>query len=120
MYGDVVTIPQAIIVCVFSIAVVFFVLYLLSVLINVVAAIINAAQKKSAPAPATATKAAPAPVETVTETAKPEDDGALTAVIAAAIAAATGKSASSFVIKSIRPLNQDSEWGRISRSSSLR
>lgn len=118
MYGDVVTIPQAITVCVFSIAVVFFVLYLLSVLINVVAAIINGAQKKSDPAPAT--KAAPAPVETVTETAEPEDDGALTAVIAAAIAAATGKSASSFVIKSIRPLNQDSEWGRISRSSSLR
>ena len=117
MYGDVVTIPQAITVCLFSIAVVFFVLFLISVLINIVARIINGAQKKPEPAPV---KAAPAPAETETVTAEAEDDTVLTAIVAAAIAAATGKSTNSFVIKSITPLNQESDWSRISRSSSLR
>ena len=114
MFGENLTLGQASIVALFSIAVVFLVLLAISYLINLIAMIVSSIQK---PKEAPAAKSAPAPA--AEEPAATEDDSHLVAVITAAVAAYLGKDSSSFVVKSITPLNTESDWSRLSRTSAL-
>ena len=109
MFGEKLTMGEASIVALFSITVVFLVL---------VAAIINKAQKpKETPAPKSAPVEKSAPAAPVKE--EKADDSHLVAVITAAVAACLGKEPGSFVVKSITPLNTESDWSRLSRTSAL-
>lgn len=114
MFGDQLTIGQATTVALFSIAVVFVVLLAISYLITLVSKIVNRKPKETAPA---ATKAAPAAA--AAPAVEKKDDSALVAAITAAVAAYLGRDANSFVVKSITPLNTESDWSRLSRTNSL-
>lgn len=117
MFGEHLTVGEATLVAVFSITVVFLVLLLISYLIKLVAMIVNNMNKpKAAPAAAAPAKSAP-----VAEAPAPkaEDNSALVAAITAAVACYLGKEPGSFVVKSITPLNTESDWSRLSRTSAL-
>lgn len=114
MFGDQVTIPQATLVALFSITVVFLVLLSISYLIKIVAGIVNRNQK-----PKQQEVAKAAPVQEAPAEEEPEDDSHLVAVITAAVASYLGKDAGSFVVKSITPLNTESDWSRLSRTRAL-
>ena len=113
MFGENLTIGQATTVALFSIAVVFLVLLAISYLIVLVSKVVNRKPKETTPV---VTKAAPVAEAPAVEK---KDDTALVAAITAAVAAYLGKSANSFVVKSITPLNTESDWSRLSRTSSL-
>ena len=116
MFGEHLTIGEAITVCIFSITVVFLVLFSITLLINITAKIVNRGKtEKKAPAPVT--KAAPVPAETQVET---KNDSMTALIAAAAIAAYLGKSADQIVVRSITPVhNPESNWSRESRLGSL-
>ena len=115
MFGEYLTMGQASIVALFSITVVFLVLLLISYMIQLIAAIIAKMQK---PKEAPAVKSAPAAEEPAVEE-EPADDSHMDAVIPAAVACCLGKEPGSFVVKSITPLNTESDWSRVSRTSAL-
>lgn len=118
MFGEKLTMGEASIVALFSITVVFLVLLLISCMIRLIAVIINKAQKpKETPAPKSAPVEKSAPAAPVKE--EKADDSHLVAVITAAVAACLGKEPGSFVVKSITPLNTESDWSRLSRTSAL-
>ena len=77
-------------------------------------------KKKAAPAPA---PVAPAPAPVVEETAEEEDEGELIAVIAAAVAAAMeaagAEEPTSFVVRSIRRVNNAPAWNRAGREEQV-
>ena len=108
------TMQEAALNTVMGLGIVFLVLLFLSFLISQFKHIAKLEEKmtkknapeapKAAPAPA-APEAAPAPV------AEPVDDGALIAVIAAAIAAAEGTTTDGFVVRSIKKSNRN-KWQR--------
>ena len=109
-------------VAVVGIATVFVDLVILIGLIKLMDLVLSAASgKKKAAAPAPAPAAAPAPA--VEETVAEEDDGELIAVIAAAVAAAMEaageESASGFVVRSIRRINNAPAWNRAGREEQV-
>lgn len=111
MFGENVTISQAITVCLFSISVVFLVLLSIALLITLTAKILH---RKT---PEKKVEVALTPV--VTPEPKQEEDSALTAIITAAVASYLNKSSSQFIIRSIQPIQVESEWSRVSRTNSL-
>ena len=115
MFGDQLTLSQAVTVCLFSITVVFLVLLSISWLITLTAKILN---RKKSPSPVQAVAAAAAP-EPEPVKAPVQDSGEITAAITAAVAAYLGKNSSQFVVRSIRPVSGESDWSRISRTNSL-
>lgn len=113
MYANqVITVGDAIVVCVFSIAVVFLVLLAISYMIDLVHSILDRNTKKApaAAAPAAA-PAAPAPAP---EAPKPSMDPLL---IAAAVAAYLGTSTDQIIVRSIRrAAPEESSWVQASRT----
>lgn len=115
MFGEHLTIGQAVTVCIFSITVVFLVLFSITLLINITAKIVNR-KKPEKQAPAPVTKTAPAPAETP----QVKDDSQTALIAAAAIAAYLGKSADQIIVRSITPVHTpESNWSRESRLGSL-
>ena len=112
MFGDIITMGQAVTVCVFSLAVVFIVLLTISYIIDFTAWILKRASGKKAPtAPAASAPAAPA--------AAGHDDTADALLAAAAVAAYLGKSTDQFVVRSIRrATSAETSWSQTSRVGS--
>ncbi len=109
MFGDVITMGDAVVVCLFSLAVVFLVLLAISYMIDLVHYLLTRGEKKpAAPAPAPAAPAAAA--------APARDDHADAVLIAAAVAAYLGTTTDQFVVRSIRRLvPEESPWVQASR-----
>ena len=97
MFGDVITMGDAVVVCLFSLAVVFLVLLAISYMIDLVHYLLTRGERKpAAPAPAPAAPAAAA--------APARDDHADAVLVAAAVAAYLGTTTDQFVVRSIRRL----------------
>lgn len=111
MYANqVITIGDAVVVCGFSLAVVFLVLLAISYMIDLVHWILTRSVK--APAAASAPAAAPAPAAP----APAKDTGADAVVIAAAIAAYLGTTTDRIVVRSIRRVSDgETPWVQASR-----
>lgn len=109
MFGDQVTFSQAVIVCVFSLVVVFAVLLVISYVIDLTAWLINRFSKggKTKAAPAAAPAAQPV-----------RDDSAEAVLVAAAVAAYLGKSTDEFVVRSIRRAGAESPWCQSGKAGS--
>ena len=112
MFGEQITIGQAVTVCLFSLAVVFIVLLAISYIIDLTAWILKKASKTPAAAPApVSAPAAPAPAR--------RDDTADAVLAAAAIAAYLGKSTDQFVVRSIRRVTSaETPWSQVGRTGS--
>lgn len=109
MFGDVITMGDAVVVCLFSLAVVFLVLLAISYMIDLVHYLITRGEKKPA-APA------PAPAAPVAAAAPARDDHADAVLVAAAVAAYLGTTTDQFVVRSIRRLvPEESPWVQASR-----
>lgn len=108
MFGDVITMGDAVVVCLFSLAVVFLVLLAISYMIDLVHYLLACGEKKpAAPAPAAPAAAAKAPAR---------DDHADAVLVAAAVAAYLGTTTDQFVVRSIRRLvPEESPWVQASR-----
>lgn len=117
MYGDVITIGEAVTVCLFSIVTVFLVLLLISYIVDLTAWVIRKIEKKPEPA---APKAAPAPAAAPAAAAPAKKDTSADAVIvAAAVAAYLGTSTDRIIVRSIRRVAEaESSWSQASRFSS--
>jgi len=109
MYANqAITIGDAVVVCVFSLAVVFIVLLAISYMIDLVHWILTRNAKAPAPAPAAA-PAAPAPA--------PQAPSADPVLIAAAVAAYLGTSTDRIVVRSIRrAAPEETPWVQASRT----
>lgn len=115
MFGDSITIGQAVIVCVFSLVVVFAVLLAISYLIDLIALIVSRAEKKK--------KAGAAP----RQAAQPEQPAAATGagtdeavLVAAALAAYLGTEPDRLVVRSIRRVTaEQTPWSQAVRNGSL-
>ena len=123
-------VAYGLIVAVIGIAVVFVMLTILIAFVwtlgKLIQKLVNRAEaKKAAAAAAAAPAPAPAPVvnEPVVEEAPAVDDAELIAVIAAAVAAAMEaageESASGFVVRSIRRINNAPAWNRAGREEQV-
>lgn len=109
MFGDVITMGDAVVVCLFSLAVVFLVLLAISYMIDLVHYLITRGERKPA-APA------PAPAAPVAAAAPARDDHADAVLVAAAVAAYLGTTTDQFVVRSIRRLvPEESPWVQASR-----
>ena len=110
-----ITMGKALIVCGFSLAIVFLVLLTISYMIDLVHWLLTRSEKKpAAPAPAAGpAPAAPAPA--------PVKDTTATAVIAAAaIAAYLGTTTDQFVVRSIRRVaGEETPWVQSSRTNTI-
>ena len=107
-----ITIGDAVIVCLFSLAVVFIVLLAISYMIDLVHWILTRNQKKPAAAAPAPAPAAPAPA------APAKDSSADAVLVAAAVAAFLGTTTDRFVVRSIRRLvPEESPWVQASRMS---
>ena len=116
MYGDIITMGQATIVCVFSLALVFIVLLAISYMIDLTAYIVRKGEKKQDPKVAAPAKAAAAPAPAATVV-----DDTTNVVLAAAVAAYLGCSTDQIVVKSIRKIvNVETSWAQKSRMDSVR
>ncbi len=115
MYGESITYTQAVIVCIFSLIVVFAVLQAITYMINIVAWLTNCGDKKRGlPVPPEATKAVPAAAPASV------DSHIDVVLITAAVAACLGKDTSSFVVRSIRRIGtEETAWNRAGRLNSL-
>ena len=108
-----ITMGKALIVCGFSLAVVFLVLLTISYMIDLVHWLLTRSEKKpAAPAPAAGpAPAAPAPVKDTTATA---------VIAAAAIAAYLGTTTDQFVVRSIRRVaGEETPWVQSSRTNTI-
>lgn len=115
MFGDVITMGDAVVVCLFSLAVVFLVLLAISYMIDLVHYLLTRGERKPA-APAPAAPAAPAPAAPVAAAAPARDDHADAVLVAAAVAAYLGTTTDQFVVRSIRRLvPEESPWVQASR-----
>lgn len=109
MLGSEVSIGQAAIVCLISMVVIFAVLFLISVMIDILAAVLKLKKGN-----------APAPVVSASSSAV-ADDGVSIAVLTAAVAAYLGKGTDEIVVREIRKVqNNESEWSRSGRTDALR
>ena len=111
MYADkVITIGDAVVVCIFSIAVVFLVLLAISYMIDLVHWILTRNQKPTAAAAAPAAAPAPAPA--------PAKSSADPVLIAAAVAAYLGTSTDQIIVRSIRRAGaEESPWVQAGRTN---
>ena len=110
MLGSQVSIGQAAVVCVFSMVVIFAVLFVISLMIDILSASLKK-QKAASPAPA----APAAPAQPAAQ------DGVDIAVITGAVAVYLGKSTDEIVVREIRRVqNNESEWSRSGRTEALR
>ena len=110
---ETITIGRAVIVCGFSLAVVFLVLLAISYMIDLVHWLLTRSEKKpAAPAPAAGpAPAAPAPAKDTTATA---------VIAAAAIAAYLGTTTDQFVVRSIRRVaGEETPWVQSSRTNTI-
>ena len=108
-----ITMGKALIVCGFSLAVVFLVLLTISYMIDLVHWLLTRSEKKpAAPAPAAGpAPAAPAPAKDTTATA---------VIAAAAIAAYLGTTTDQFVVRSIRRVaGEETPWVQSSRPNTI-
>lgn len=113
MLGSEVSVGQAAIVCLISMAVIFAVLFLISVMIDIMAAVLK---RKKGAAPETPA-AAPVPIPA----APAAKNGVNIAVLTAAVAAYLGKGTDEIVVREIRKIqNNESEWSRSGRTGALR
>lgn len=115
MYADkVITIGDAVVVCIFSIAVVFLVLLAISYMIDLVHWILTRNQK-----PAAAPAAAPAPVAAAPAAAPAAPKSSLDPVlVAAAVAAYLGTSTDQIIVRSIRRAGaEESPWVQAGRTN---
>ena len=114
MYADkVITIGDAVVVCIFSIAVVFLVLLAISYMIDLVHWILTRNQKPAAAAAAPATAAAPAPAP-----AAPAKNSVDPVLIAAAVAAYLGTSTDQIIVRSIRrAAPEETPWVQAGRTT---
>lgn len=116
MFGDTITMSQAVTVCLFSIAVVFFVLLAISYLIDVIAWVVAKIENKdktnkTAPAPVSPTTVAPATVSAV-------DTSSDAVLVAAAISAYLDKKPEQFIVRSIRRVTtEETSWSQASRTN---
>lgn len=109
---ETITIGRAVIVCGFSLAVVFIVLLAISYMIDLVHWILTRNEKKPAPAAA----AAPAPVPA----APVKDTTADAVLVAAAIASYLGTTTDQFIVRSIRRVaGEETPWVQTSRTNSI-
>lgn len=105
MYGDNLTMGDAFTITIFSMLLVFSALVIISYFIDLVAMLVNR-KKQAEVVPA-------APAVAVEETVEESDDQELIAVIAAAVAATSGKSLDSFIVRSARRIeNVKSPWAQ--------
>ncbi len=108
--NETITMGRALIVCGFSLAVVFLVLLAISYMIDLVHWILTRNEKKPAAAPATAPASDPAPAK---------DDHAAV-LIAAAVAACLGTTTDRFVVRSIRRVaGEESPWVQSGRTNTI-
>ena len=108
---ETITIGRAIIVCGFSLAVVFLVLLAISYMIDLVHWILTRNEKKPAAAPATAPASDPAPAK---------DDRTAAVLIAAAVAACLGTTTDRFVVRSIRRVaGEETPWIQSGRTNTI-
>lgn len=114
MYAnETITIGRAVIVCGFSLAVVFIVLLAISYMIDLVHWLLTKGQKKPEAAPASSAPAAPA--------APAKDTAGDTILIAAAIAAYLGASPDRFIVRSIRRVSgEETPWVQAGRTGAMR
>ena len=113
-----VTIPESLLVTVFSMAVVFATLLIISYLVDVLRMILNKKEKKqeTVAAPQEVKKEAP-----VVNIAVQEDDTELVAVITAAIAAMTGSNPSGLVVRNIKRMPEsDTSWSKAGKIELMR
>ncbi len=118
MFGDLTnpTIFQALVISIFSMAMVFAVLLVISYVIDLTALILRKATEKKA-APAAAAPAAAAPVEEAVE----ENNEELVLLVAAAVAGYMGKNLNDIQVRRIvRCSNQETLWGKASIMESVR
>lgn len=107
---ETITIGRAVIVCGFSLAVVFLVLLAISYMIDLVHWLLTKGEKKAAPAAAPASSPAPA-----------KDDHAAAVLIAAAVAACLGTTTDRFVVRSIRRVaGEETPWVQSGRTNTIR
>lgn len=112
MLGNEVSIGQAAMVCLISMLVIFAVLYLISVMIDILA--FSLKRKKGSNQPATPAALMSAPVPT-------QGSDTDIAVITAAAAAYLGRGMDEIIVREIRKVqNNESEWSRSSRTEALR
>ena len=105
---ETITIGRAVIVCGFSLAVVFLVLLAISYMIDLVHWILTRNEKK----PAAAAPAAAAPAQ---------DDRTAAVLIAAAVAACLGTTTDRFVVRSIRRVaGEETPWIQSGRTNTIR
>lgn len=113
--GQEITMGNAVTICLFSLITVFVVLFAISFMIDIMAAIINKSKKKSetvaTPAPAAA------PVVSASAAPSSSNDAVL---VAAAVAAYLGLSTDQFVVRSIRRVtNTETSWSQVGRTGSV-
>lgn len=112
MLGNEVSIGQAAMVCLIGVLVIFAVLFLISVMIDILAFSLKRKKGKNQPATPAALMAVPVP---------PQDGDTDIAVITAAAAAYLGKGMDEIIVREIRKVqNNESEWSRSSRAKALR
>lgn len=112
MFGEHVTLGQAVLIALFSITAVFLVLLAISLLIELTAKVVN--RKKQEPQPLRQAEVIEAAEE------NEADDSGLNAAIAAAVAVYLNKAPGTFIVRSITPVETESDWSRLSRSGALR
>lgn len=115
MFGEHITMGEAVTVCLFSIVVVFLVLLSISYIIDITAWIVRKFSKtpaaKAAPA-AVAAASAPVPAK--------RDDTADAVLVAAAVAAYLGTSTENFVVRSIRRVTStETLWSQTGKTGSI-
>lgn len=116
--GEVISVGDSLIITVFSMAVVFLVLIVISILISALKSIGGEKKKEVAKEPVESVKAKETIIEDIQE--KTTDDTELVAVIAAAIAASLGVSVPEVNIKSIRRIPQNTPaWAATSRQEQI-
>ena len=115
MYAnETITMGKAIIVCGFSLAVVFIVLLAISYMIDLVHWILTRGEKKPAAAAPAAAPASPAPATPV------KDTTADAVLVAAAIAAYLGTTTDQFIVRSIRRVTgEETPWVQSGRTNTI-
>lgn len=107
MYGDKVSIPEAIFISIFAMLVVFLVLLIISYMIDITAGVIKKGTSSGKKSNGVVN------ISTAASTPKKSDDSsAVVAAIAAAVATYLGTSSDNIKIVSIRRVNPDSTWSK--------
>ncbi len=116
MFGEYITLGEAIVVTLFSMGVVFISLLAISYLIDLMKVSLSKKDKKAADA-----KVVQQSKQSVVNTVVEQDDTELVAVITAAIAAMTGTSTSGLVVRNIKRIpDYDSSWSKTGKIELMR